>query len=216
MEKHRLSLDLFSLFFTRFVKERTATQANMRGRKAVINTSLTRGNLYLSTGMNWINSSVARLFPLLMVSELERVYCYFVLPNIDSCRGWGGEIDSRFCFLYRKNEEIVELITKGDSKAFDVDVLKAFIKLLPDNTEVSRKTFFFLLLIPSEKKLSGRISHHSSLAETVLKLPLLKTDTSRFRQLNFIGSSSRYINGQRVASLHTWKAIRFISSVFVI
>ena len=28
------------------------------------------------------------------------------------------------------------MISKGDSKAFDVDVLKAFIKLLPDNTEV--------------------------------------------------------------------------------
>ena len=152
MEKHRLLLDLFSLFFTRFVKERTATKANMRDRKAVINTSLTRGNLYLSTGMNWINSSVARLFPLLMVSELERVYCYFVLPNIDSCRGWGGEIDSRFCFLYRKNEEIVELIIKGDSKAFDVDVLKAFIKLLPDNTEVSRKTFFFFAFNTIRKK----------------------------------------------------------------
>ncbi|XP_068701516.1 inverted formin-2-like isoform X1 [Montipora foliosa] len=35
----------------------------------------------------------------------------------------------------KSNEEIVEMISKGDSKAFDVDVLKAFIKLLPDNTE---------------------------------------------------------------------------------
>lgn len=153
--------------------------------------------------MNWINSSVARLFPLLMVSELERVYCYFVLPNIDSCWGWGGENDSRFCFFHRKNEEIVELITKGDSKAFDVDVLKAFIKLLPDNTEVSRKTFFFFAFNAIRIKLSGRISHHSTLAETVLKLPLLKTNTLSVSPAWFYCTSSRYINGQRVASLHT-------------
>lgn len=42
-------------------------------------------------------------------------------------------------FSARTNEEIVAIILKGDSKAFDVDVLKAFIKLLPDNTEVSNK-----------------------------------------------------------------------------
>jgi len=121
-----------------------------------------------------------------MVSELERVYCYFVLPNIDSCWGWWGENDSRFCFFYRKNEEIVELITKGDSKAFDVDVLKAFIKLLPDNTEVSRKTvffFFFFSFNAIRTKLSGRISHHSTLPETVLKLTLLKTDFVGFASL---------------------------------
>ncbi|XP_078369378.1 LOW QUALITY PROTEIN: inverted formin-2-like [Oculina patagonica] len=35
----------------------------------------------------------------------------------------------------KPNEEIVSSILKGDSKAFDVDVLKAFTKLLPDNTE---------------------------------------------------------------------------------
>jgi len=39
----------------------------------------------------------------------------------------------------KTNEEIVAIILKGDSKAFDVDVLKAFIKILPDNTEVSYK-----------------------------------------------------------------------------
>lgn len=44
-----------------------------------------------------------------------------------------------FYFSARTNEEIVAIILKGDSKAFDVDVLKAFIKLLPDNTEVSNK-----------------------------------------------------------------------------
>ena len=42
-----------------------------------------------------------------------------------------------FLFSARPNEEIVAIILKGDSKAFDVDVLKAFIKILPDNTEVS-------------------------------------------------------------------------------
>jgi len=42
-------------------------------------------------------------------------------------------------FFARTNEEIVAIILKGDSKAFDVDVLKAFIKILPDNTEVSYK-----------------------------------------------------------------------------
>jgi len=42
-------------------------------------------------------------------------------------------------FSARTNEEIVAIILKGDSKAFDVDVLKAFIKILPDNTEVSYK-----------------------------------------------------------------------------
>ena len=42
----------------------------------------------------------------------------------------------------RSNEEIVEMISKGDSKAFDVDVLKAFIKLLPDNTEVGITLFY--------------------------------------------------------------------------
>lgn len=42
-------------------------------------------------------------------------------------------------FSARTNEEIVAIIVKGDSKAFDVDVLKAFIKILPDNTEVSYK-----------------------------------------------------------------------------
>ena len=41
-----------------------------------------------------------------------------------------------YYFFVRSNEEIVAMISKGDSKAFDVDVLKAFIKLLPDNTEV--------------------------------------------------------------------------------
>lgn len=40
-------------------------------------------------------------------------------------------------FSVRTNEEIVSFIVKGDGKAFDVDVLKSFIKLLPDNTEVS-------------------------------------------------------------------------------
>ena len=44
-----------------------------------------------------------------------------------------------FLFSARPNEEIVAIILKGDSKAFDVDVLKAFIKILPDNTEVSYK-----------------------------------------------------------------------------
>ena len=39
-------------------------------------------------------------------------------------------------FSARTNEEIVAIILKGDSKAFDVDVLKAFINILPDNTEV--------------------------------------------------------------------------------
>ena len=42
-----------------------------------------------------------------------------------------------FVFFARANEEIVAIILKGNSKAFDVDVLKAFIKILPDNTEVS-------------------------------------------------------------------------------
>ena len=46
-----------------------------------------------------------------------------------------------FCFVLfffaRANEEIVAIILTGNSKAFDVDVLKAFIKILPDNTEVS-------------------------------------------------------------------------------
>lgn len=44
-----------------------------------------------------------------------------------------------FLFTPRTNEEIAAIIVKGDSKAFDVDVLKAFVNILPDNTEVSHK-----------------------------------------------------------------------------
>lgn len=52
----------------------------------------------------------------------------------------------------RFNEEIVEMISKGDSKVFDVDVLKVFIKFLFDNIEVGI-IFFYLIYIVCKRKI---------------------------------------------------------------
>ena len=46
---------------------------------------------------------------------------------------------SDFIFFSKSHESIIGDIVKGDSKAFEADILRGFIKLLPDNTEVSIK-----------------------------------------------------------------------------
>ena len=44
-------------------------------------------------------------------------------------------------FVFRKpQEDIINDIVKGNSKAFEADVLRGFIKLLPEHTEVGTET----------------------------------------------------------------------------
>jgi hypothetical protein len=44
--------------------------------------------------------------------------------------------------VYRSVKEIIDLIRQGDVAKIEPDVLKSFIKLLPDNSEVSHETRF--------------------------------------------------------------------------
>ncbi|XP_048589665.1 inverted formin-2 isoform X2 [Nematostella vectensis] len=86
----------------------------------------------------------------------------------------------------KSNEEIISTIVKGDSKVFDVDVLKGFIKLLPDNSEVEMLKGFngdtkmlgsaekFLIELIAVKSYELRINAMLQKAELDINLQTLK------------------------------------------